>query len=164
MYDIFRYEEVDGSSVKADFLMTITTAGYICLTDCHFELTGSSTDRPRMEANASWPTFTYYKGLLCYIECDILADTPQHFASFWNSMLQSIMIAPDIIQTDRLQGRLCIKPAGFSENLLLPVVISDAPTIPRGGVSPSYGKMTMTFKAFRPYFVGATTDDPYWHV
>src|SRR4051812_42033514 len=106
MYDKFQYEDIATSTTKVDFLMALTTSGYIALTDCHFELVGSSTDRPRMEANASWETFTYYKGLLAYLECDVLADTPQHFATFWHNTLQALMITPGTLQTSRLQGRL----------------------------------------------------------
>jgi hypothetical protein len=117
-----------------------------------------------MEANASWATFTYYKSLLVYIEADVLADNPTDFATFWHNTLQKLMVPPGLLQTVRQQGQIRIRPSGFSEDMLLPVVVSEPPTMPRGGLSPSAGQMTMTFKAFRPYWVGASTSTNYWHV
>ena len=163
MYTKFEFQN-GGTLYTVDFLMDPTPPAYMCLTDCNFEIVGSSTDRDRMEANASWPTFTYYKRLLIHCEVDVLADTPQHFHTFWHNQLQGLMVAPTVLQLTRTQGTLTIRPAGVTEDWEMPVVVDSPPGIPRGGLSPSAGKMTVTFKSFRPYFHRAETDDYVWHV
>jgi hypothetical protein len=162
MYDKFQFTNNVAQTV--DFLMAITSSGYIALTDCHYEVGEESTDRSHMEGNASWATFTYYTMLHTYIEADVLADTPQNFHTFWHGTLQKLMVAPTTVQTSRTQGTLTIRPAGITEDWTIPVVVESAPTIPRGGLSPSGGKMTMTFKSFRPYFYRNTSADYVWHV
>jgi hypothetical protein len=162
MYDKFIF--TNNISQTVDFLMTIAPPAYIALTDVNYEIVSSSTDRDRMEANQSWPTFSYYKRLLIHMEADVLADTPQHFHTFWHGLLQTIMVTPDILQTVRTQGTLTIRPAGVTEDWTIPVVVDSPPGIPRAGLGPSAGKMTMTLKAFRPYFHRATTNDYVWHV
>ncbi|HEY1248647.1 MAG TPA: hypothetical protein VGE97_06650 [Nitrososphaera sp.] len=162
MYDKFQF--VNNDSEVVDFLMTITGSGYICLTDVNFEIITSTNDRDRMEANASWPSFVYYKRLLTHIEADILANSPQEFHTFWHTTLQKIMVAPDALQTFRTQGALVIRPAGVTEDWRIPVVVDSPPGIPRGGLSPSAGKMTMTLKSTTPYWYRVTSNDFVWHV
>jgi hypothetical protein len=161
MYDKFTF--TNNSSQVVDFL-SMGSPAFIALTAVNFELVSATTDRDRSEGNASWPTFTYYKRLLTHIEADIFGDTPQAFHTFWSATLQKLMVDPQIVQTVRTQGTLTMRPAGVTEDWTIPVVVDSPPGIPRGGLSPSGGKMTMTFKSFRPYFHRAVTNDYVWHV
>lgn len=162
MYDKFEFHTNDGFSVN--FLMTIAPPAYIALTDVSYEILTTTTDRDRMESNLSWPTFTYYKRMLTHIEADVLADSPQHFHTFWHGILQTLMILPTPLQTDRTQGALFIRPAGVTEDWTIPVSVDSPPAIPRAGLAPSAGKMTMTFKSPTPYWHRMVSNDSVWHV
>lgn len=158
-YTVFKYTDADSNDI--DFIADPTPSGYIALQSVQFEPQSSSADRPRAEANASYPTFTYYKKLLTHLSGDILAGSSSEFNVFKAAMLEILMIAADTQQTDRNQGTLTIRPHGISHNWTIPASVESI-TIPEVALYASRSEYTLTFKHYRPYFYEAFSDTYKW--
>jgi hypothetical protein len=161
VYTKFQY--VNNAAAVADFASAVAPTGFVALKRVLFEINGRSVDRPRLEANASWATFTYYDKLLIHVEGDVVAATPAQYNVYWQAMLQKLLPAPEALQTDRTQGALVFRLEGLSEDYSIPVVVETPPQTPKEvNMAPSASPFMCVFKAFRPYAFGLTSETYYW--
>lgn len=161
MFTSFKYIDADANEVN--FLMAVgTSGGYIGLTDFDPELMAEGEDRSRMEANQSWPTFTYYNRLLIMVQADMICQTPADFVTLKIATMGIIMVDPVANQTVRTQGQLRMRLAGQTEDWTIPVSVATPPKFQQPATSPSAASFSVTFKAFRPYWYRLTSADYKW--
>lgn len=162
MYETYKYHALDGG-VLVDFMGAVDGDGFFNIQQVEYDFDTRNVDRPKLEAHGSWPTFAYYERMRISLEGTIVADSPTNFMTFKHLSTQLLMPLIEVDYTERLQGQIRMKPVGFDETMSIPVVVESPLKVISGpGMAPSAGTFRIVFKAFRPYFVGLTSDTFFW--
>lgn len=161
MYSIYKY--INNATDEVDFLGAVNPTGFFNLTGADYDFDSRSTDRPKMEAHGSWPTFANYERMHINLEGTVVAGNAEDFAAFIQENTQALMPAPEALQTDRTQGEVHLRFEGYSITYSVPVVVETPLKVASGpGLAPSAGTFRIVFKAFRPYFYDPIGDSYYW--
>lgn len=161
MYSKFQF--VANNTSVVDFLPSQPDPdGWFALKDVVYTIDGRSTDRPKMEANASWATFHYYSLMHIEISGDLIAASSAQYNVFKLASQQTLMPSPEALQSSRTQGAIVVRFLGIDEDYSVPVVVESPLNTPVQGASPSLSPFRVVFKAFRPYFFGLTSAQYYW--
>lgn len=118
-----------------------------------------TTDRGRNDEQGAWPTVPREGGMEIHCEGDILAANSDAYQVLRKAMVTAFR--NDVLPITRRRGRLTVRYDGETEDWYADVIVV-AFSAPRGPQSPARSSWACTFFSFKPYFIGATSGDPYY--
>jgi hypothetical protein len=117
-------------------------------------------DQERMQEHGTWPHRTYMGKVLIHLTGDLMRDTASAYIAARMSMLD-IIYPQNEIQVERKLGTLYLKYTGMGEDMKGDVTIDGGIELPIPALYPTVTEYHVTFKAFSPFFTGASSGRNY---
>lgn len=136
--------------------------GYFPIEEITFEIEGRSGERNRMQAQGTWPSYTYFGKMLIHISGRLLAQTPELLTAYKFRLMRMIMPIDMGYQGQRHVGQFYCQFAGMSEHFVTEVGLDGGPSIVNEAFYPSTAECELTLKSFNPYMVGVNSGGLYW--
>jgi hypothetical protein len=136
--------------------------GYFAVEEVQFEPEARSNSRNRMQAQGSWPSYTYFGHMLIHINGHLLAVDSAHYNAYKLRLMRIIMPIDMSYQAQRHVGQFGIRFTGQAEDFVTEVGLDAAPSITNEALFPSVSPIQLTLKSFFPYMTGVATGRTYW--
>ena len=120
------------------------------------------TDRDKMQAHGTWPTFSYRGGMEIHCEGALLADDSGDYNTKRLALVTALFGDPDDAVTERKLGDLVPTFDDQDEAWTTEVTIN-AFSAPLTGASPGYTLYLVTFFSWTPYFTGVDSNNKYYY-
>lgn len=136
--------------------------GYFAVEELQFEPEARSSDRNRMQAQGSWPSYTYFGHMLIHINGHLLAVDSTKFNAYKLLLMRIIMPIDMSYQQQRHVGQFFVRFTGQDEDFFTNVGLDAAPSITNEALFPSVAPIQLTLKSFFPYMQGLNSGKTYW--